>query len=233
MGGTIVPLKVPSHVTWWKKMYCGASAGQDRFVMLFVLCFTSSMFFPLYLPLHPYNVSACWNSHHTAPPARRASLPASAHSSSTYTLPNIHLRVLSFFRNSIFRPPSAQTIMKSSTQIRRTCFFFFLHFNSQQEYFCRTIGDQSFTDLFFFSFLFLMHSSHPPSQSLVCGVNFHYTRWGIMTLNGLRYWLLSLLFSFFDMHFSGLWYCSFLTFYTCLALDVDVCFASFLFYFIF
>lgn len=31
-------LKVPSHVTWWKRMYCGASAGQDWFVMLFVLC---------------------------------------------------------------------------------------------------------------------------------------------------------------------------------------------------
>lgn len=179
MGGTIVPLKVPSHVTWWKKMYCGASAGQDRFVMLFVLCFTSSMFFPLYLPLHPYNVSACWNSHHTAPPARRASLPASAHSSSTYTLPNIHLRVLSFFRNSIFRPPSAQTIMKSSTQIRRTCFFFFLHFNSQQEYFCRTIGDQSFTDLFFFFFSFsdaLISSSIP----IPCV-------WGEFPLYPLRY----------------------------------------------
>lgn len=144
-------------MTWWKKKRCTAGPVLARidFVMLFVLCFTSSMFSPLYPSLHPYNVLACWNSHHTAPPAPRASLPASAHSSSTYTLPNIHLRVLSFFRNSISRPPSAQTIMKSSTQIRSTCFFFlffFLHFNSEQEYFCGTIGDHSFTDLFFFFF---------------------------------------------------------------------------------
>lgn len=46
---------------------------------------------------------------------------------------------------------------------------------------------------------------------------------------GFNYWLLSLLFSLFDMHFIGFWHCSFSTFYTCLALDVDVCFASFCF----
>lgn len=37
-------LKEPSHVTWWKRMYCGASAGQDSFVMLFVLCLIIILF---------------------------------------------------------------------------------------------------------------------------------------------------------------------------------------------
>lgn len=31
-------LMVPSHVTWWKRMYCRASAGQDVSVLLFVWC---------------------------------------------------------------------------------------------------------------------------------------------------------------------------------------------------
>ena len=56
---------------------------------------------------------------------------------------------------------------------------------------------------FFVKPFFLCTSSHTPSHSLGCGVNFHYTSLRYNDFNGLHLLSLLLLFSLSDMHFIG------------------------------
>lgn len=93
--------------------------------------FTYSMFSPLFPSLHPWNVLACWNSHHTAPPAQRASLPAATPSSSTYTFLTPILECFCPLKIAYF--PSAKIFMKLSTQKRRS--FLFCTLTYEKEYF--------------------------------------------------------------------------------------------------
>lgn len=111
-----------------------------------------------------------WNSHHTAPPAQRASLPAPTHSFSTSIL-IIHLGLLSSIE--------ATCLLRSWSKIPIKCSSFFFFFCTLVYYFAATVDDQFHLKPFF---------SCTPSHSLVCGVNFHYTalryndlKWALIT----------------------------------------------------
>lgn len=118
--------------------------------------FSYSMFFPFPLSIQK-KVLACWNSHHTALPIQRASFTATTHSSFTFC-----------FRS--FFPFFYVEIASCSLYIRTQNCNLFCHFNLDWDYFfAATVGNHSLSNLFFCT------SSHTPSHSFGCGVNFHYT----------------------------------------------------------
>lgn len=88
--------KEPSHVTWWKRMYCGASAGQNWFVMLFVLCLLILCFPLFYLSLHSYNVFGMLKFTPHCPAHPKGLTPCNYSLILHLYFTNAHLRMLSF-----------------------------------------------------------------------------------------------------------------------------------------